>query len=159
MSAARKRGFTLLELMIVIAIIAIIAAIAIPNLKSARLLAYENQAIANLRTIHTAQALYRDLDGNGTLDYAYNVRQLVQAEALSETFFRETEKGVFDGYQIFQGQYYSTPWTATAFTWSFLSCPELPGESGVRYFKVDQSGVIRYCVGQWNFDDWPSIGK
>src|ERR1700688_315473 len=54
----KQKGFSLIELLIVVAIILIIAAIAIPNLLRARIAANESSAVASIRTLNTAQISY-----------------------------------------------------------------------------------------------------
>src|SRR5262245_36927516 len=64
----KQKGFSLIELLIVVAIILIIAAIAIPNLIKSKMAANEASAVGSLRTINTAELTYSSTYGTGFTD-------------------------------------------------------------------------------------------
>ena len=70
----KQKGFSLIELLIVVAIILIIAAIAIPNLLRARIAANESSAVSAIRTINTAEVSYQS--AYPTVGYSTNLGQL-----------------------------------------------------------------------------------
>ena len=125
----RKQGFTLIELMIVVAIIAIIAAIAIPSLLNARKAGNEASAISSLRTLSTVQEQYRTRFGT----YAGSLANL------------ETEKYIDNVLGTGSKSGYTFVYPAgTQNTWSCNANPATAGTTGDRRFFVDHSGVIRF---------------
>ena|SRR5262245_12851773 len=77
-----NKGFSLLELLIVVAIILIIATIAIPSLLRSRQAANESAAVANMRTLNTAEVTYLSSSG-GTFGL---MTHLIQAALIDDTF-------------------------------------------------------------------------
>ena len=137
------KGFTLIELMIVLAIIVIIAAIAIPNLLRARLASNETSAIAALRTLSSAESSFQssavaDTDTDGIGEYG----SLAMLTNTTPTFVDETLGGGTKSGYMFTITVTGNPvqdeiqWEATAF-------PLNKGNTGNRTFYINESGVIR----------------
>jgi prepilin-type N-terminal cleavage/methylation domain-containing protein len=135
----KKRGFTLIELMVVLAIIALIAAIAIPNLIQSRKYSQETSAIESIKTITTAETLFRerDADGNNLNDYA-SLAQLSQTQLIDSVLGTGTKHGYLFSVEA------STP-TPLAL-WFLVASPALPGATGDRYFECNQSATIFYTT-------------
>ena len=124
----RNQGFTLIELMIVVAIIAIIAAIAIPSLLNARKAGNEASAISSLRTMSTVNEQYR----TRFQSYGGSLGDLNTEGYIDSVLSSGTKSG------------YDFLYTGATNTWSCTADPDTPGTTGDRYFFVDESGVIRF---------------
>ena len=142
-----KRGFSLIELLIVVAIILIIAAIAIPNLLRARIAANESSAVSSLRTINTAEVSYTTsfpnvgysavLSDLGTGSASQTTCSGVPTSTAACLIDNVLAAGTKSGYTF-------------AFTaggrnqsYSITATPITAATTGQNMYYTDQSGVIR----------------
>jgi prepilin-type N-terminal cleavage/methylation domain-containing protein len=135
----RAAGFTLLELLTVFAILSVIVTIAIPNLVDSRKISNETSAISSLRSIGSAQEVYRtrNFSGSAVAMYAPNVDALVDT-ALIAGFVQVTTYWQKDNYA------FKMRAGANDQVWQADATPVTPGTTGDRSFYIDQTGVIRY---------------
>jgi type IV pilus assembly protein PilA len=140
----KQKGFSLIELLIVVAIILIIAAIAIPNLMKSRMAANESSAVGSIRTINTAEVGYAAacpaIGYSATLVELNTGAACLGGGGLIDAFLAA---GTKSGYTF---AYTQGPLAANnvATTYTTTGVPLTIGTSGQRGFFSDQSGVTRY---------------
>jgi prepilin-type N-terminal cleavage/methylation domain-containing protein len=131
----KPRGFSLLELLIVVAIIAILAAIAIPNLLASRRAANEGSAQSSLRTIHTCEALYKATSANGSYGTLDDLRgQFLTDNVLASGFKSGYSFAATATLAGIGAQFYAS---AVPISTSGV------GLSGTRRFAITEDGVQR----------------
>jgi prepilin-type N-terminal cleavage/methylation domain-containing protein len=144
----KQKGFSLIELLIVVAIILIIAAIAIPNLMRARMSANEASAVGSVRSINTAEisynAAYSNLGFTTTLAQLGGVAGAACTPGTATGCFIDSSlsSGTKSGYTFTTGLGAAGAGTPLN-DYSVTAAPTIANQTGTRYFCSFEDAVVR----------------
>ena len=140
----KQKGFSLIELLIVVAIILIIAAIAIPNLLRSKMAANEASAVGSMRTINTTSTQYSTTYGGypPTLSVLGGPAGGAATSSSAELIDAVLAGGTKSGYS-FSYTSGATDTNGNVLQYTMTAVPTSAGVTGQRTFFTDQTGVIR----------------
>jgi len=140
----KQKGFSLIELLIVVAIILIIAAIAIPNLLRSRIAANEASAVGSMRTINTAEITYAST--YPSVGYATVIGNLAGSTCTAPTSTSacliDTTLAGATAAATGKSGYYFTLGTSSALGYVLNGDPSKAGSTGIKHFYTDGTAVI-----------------
>lgn len=128
----RAAGFTLVEIMVVVAVLAVVTTMAMPGITEAKKRANETSAIATLKQVSIAQNQYRLRYGS----YG-SFADLVSSNSMDDSLSDLARSGYDFGDAA----------APTSAAWAVLGTPQLDGVTGDRHFFINTSGVIYYEDG------------
>lgn len=151
MKRSAERGFTLVEIMIVVAIIALLAAIAIPNVLRGRTTANESAGIGNLRALISSLEMFRSVNN----DYPVAATWVAQMYPAGVPAFGPPSFNLAMTGQTVQGFNYTYTALPAGCTDVLNNCtdytvsaiPQTWAGTAVRSLVADSTGVVRHCVG------------